>query len=424
MIQVFLILLLNLNMAWSKDPAISTLVCSSIFSTPVVVLQSWEHYHILTKDHRMISNARYLGPSSQSVSKYDFLDIDGTVHTVPYDQIQKAQPTGPGIPSKSWYKRYLQSDSYLQSSLKIFLDKPWFQNVRSTEFEEHILHASHEVPKDALIQFQKDLQTSLDIFRQHNMVLPKIQFHLGYSTNQTIPQVYAYNADSFTSKKVERTYNIFWKIVWPLRHIQHHLSTLFHEVFHLWISGQPITPVLNEALADFMAAHFLNSPQISPGYWKDQRPVRDISTLQAFHQNSAEKFSKEIPTENLDYIPYHLPSLLISHVLWEARSTLNPIDQEKMFQFIYQKIFHHYSDYKSLRTEYRKAAADSEFYYDLELISALLIQFSEQSLAAEAQNSFLEKLKSLINDYHFDFQILRQFGRTLNQSPQLHTDIH
>jgi hypothetical protein len=95
-----------------------------------------------------------------------------------------------------------------------------------------------------------------------------------------------------------------------------------------------------------------------------------------------------------------------------------------MFQFIYQRIFHRYSEYKSLRTEYRQAAADSEYYYDLELICALLIQFSDQHLHPNLQDSFLKKVKTLSMDYHFDFALLRQMGSHFERTPPLLTDVH
>jgi hypothetical protein len=424
MIRLVLFVFLNLSVAWSKDLATQPLVCASLFPAGSIALKQWDYYHIMTKDHRLISNARYLGPSSKKFSHHDFIDRDGKIQSVTFDAMKIAHPTGPGIPSKSWYNKFFQSNMTLQDQFKIFFDKPWFQNVEHTELEGHLLHSTRKIPQEAMTQFKKDLQTSLHILQDHHIQLPQIHFHIDYSPLRTVPHVYAYNGVDRSSRKTEKTFNIFWKIVWPLRHIQHHLSTLFHELFHLWISGQPVTPVLNEALADFMAAHFLNSPQISPGFWKDQRPVRDISTLESFYPSSIEKISKELPHDNLDYTPYHFPSMLISHLLWEARSTLDPMNQESMFQFIYQRIFHRYSEYKSLRTEYRQAAADSEYYYDLELICALLIQFSDQHLHPNLQDSFLKKVKTLSMDYHFDFALLRQMGSHFERTPPLLTDVH
>ena len=214
--------------------------------------------------------------------------------------------------------------------------------------------------------------------------------------------------------KVERTYNIFGKLVWPLRHIQHHLSTLFF--FHFMDQWTTISPCLNEALAD-LAAHFLNSPKISPGIIGRSKARQLWYQLYSLPSKIQRKVFRKIPTENLDYILIIYPSMLISHFMGHWSLLIPSI--KKDVSIYLSKIFHHYSDYKSLRNWIQKGCCWFWIYYDLEINFCFVDSIFRIVPIQSAKIHFLKKLKSLINDYHFDFQILHKpiWSGILNPKP-------
>ncbi|MBE8221305.1 MAG: hypothetical protein HAW60_01090 [Bdellovibrionales bacterium] len=194
-------------------------------------------------------------------------------------------------------------------------------------------------------------------------------------------------------------------------------SILYHERTHSLMHSTYTIPAyvnksfMNEAIADFGAAHMLNNPQIGK-INKDNTPLRNIEERVARHEGDVNR-----RTSLLDIRSgmNHENSMMISNILWKLRTTIGAEMMSNTFKPLLDNLNTYHKSYENfIKTENRKTSDKiQQFIYDIEYVLAVILKTSK---TWDSHSKVREMLRETIYDLNFNMSRIENISSKLTAS--------
>jgi hypothetical protein len=176
------------------------------------------------------------------------------------------------------------------------------------------------------------------------------------------------------SKKVIAMNPIFWKTAAVSdNHVLHHER--MHALLHRTYNAEAFVnknSAIQEAFADFAAAHMEGSPHIGMDTSEKGLPLRNIESRSAENNKVMTSYNSLLEASGTDY---HNNSLFMSNVLWKIRQSIGPEKMSNMLKKFTDDINQYHDSFEALE---KKSGIPSSldlrqrFIYDYEYFLAVM----------------------------------------------------
>lgn len=194
-------------------------------------------------------------------------------------------------------------------------------------------------------------------------------------------------------------------------------SILYHERTHTLLNQTYsddayviYSTTIQEALADFAAAHMTNSPEIAVGAEEDKEALRDIEKRIS---GGSKRHSLMDAIGGSD----HNNSMMISHILWKLRNEIGPDKMNEFFKPLVDQLNKLRPSYEANLFESGQATEDAwqNFVYDLEYVLAVILKTSQ---SWDSHKEVKQLIKNEAESLTFSFEKIQEVAENLKSSKQ------
>ena len=154
---------------------------------------------------------------------------------------------------------------------------------------------------------------------------------------------------------------------------------------------------LQEALADFTAAHLRNSPEIAPD---KNGALRNIETREAqfLGDNSVRNDLLDVKRDS-----YHENSMIISNILWRMRSTIGAENTSLIYKPLIDSLNSYRDSYDAILKKEGRESEDAlqKFAYDVEYTLSIILKQSKTWNRPEIVEALV---KDISREFDISFQ--------------------
>ena len=164
--------------------------------------------------------------------------------------------------------------------------------------------------------------------------------------------------------------------------------------------------MVQEALADFSAAHFGNSSLIVPGVGGGDLALRDLQTREAALRTHVSYRDEILHATKRGY---HENSLFVSHLLWKIRETVGPASMDEILKPLIDNLNSYHSSYDGLIQAEGRTSKDEavKFSQDLEYVMAVLQETAKTMKDKESAPAITDAVATEVIDLKMSIPRIR-----------------